>query len=390
MIKIASLILDVYDDTSHEIARSLPSEMHELKVAAVDEVADLHDHQFGLVMKTAGGVVRRRFPLHTEDSVKLSRAYFDRVRGDLPEKVATMADAKILGAENGEAIYEVAYIDLSQVPEKTAGYTDRFYGLTIGSSSRYPLHDEELVKTATARFPETAGSLRPEHRFVYARNIEKRASQLGVEIPSDSPIHNYTNPDFNPDSLALAIDQRKAAARETSTEVLDQLLLVAGCELKQGSVETEDSFRLRQSKAAEVPRANPGEIVAVLESFDKLAGLSNYEYNRGLLDPFAACYKRSNYDGSMVVDGIDLSRVDPIILNQFLDPVALEEFNKNPMQVYRSLPDPVKSIIRSASQNGTGQRGASGDGGVESAHAKGNPTDLLNPRFSDPITRDGY
>ena len=310
MIKVASLVLDIYDDERCEIARDLPSDYHQIKVADHDEIAALPDRCFALVMKTASGELRRRFPIHTEDALKLSEAYFERTKDQLPREAVIMAMAKFAAAKDGAAYNDVAYVDLTKIAEARPAepFPERFYGLALGNANHYPLHDEVLVKRAMARFPFTTEGMAPEHQFLYARNIEKRAGQLGVEVPADSRIHLYTNPALNLEALKEAIDQRKhAAAGSTSVEVLDQLAQAAGCRLDQGELEHPDSFALRNAKIAKVWKLEPAQIIATLQQFDKTAGYGAYEYARGMLDPFAACYKRASFAGSnsMLVDGVD-------------------------------------------------------------------------------------
>jgi hypothetical protein len=132
-------------------------------------------------MKTAGGVMRRRFPLHDADSMKLSEAYFARIKDSLPSEVTEVVERKFAQAQAGD-FSDVAYVDIEKVQPKIASFPERCWGLTVNGRDHYPLHDETLVKTAAQRFPITTDNMAPEHKFLYARNIEKRASQLGVDL----------------------------------------------------------------------------------------------------------------------------------------------------------------------------------------------------------------
>ena len=358
MIKIASLVLDVYDDEQCKIARRLPPDLQELSVAGEEEVAELPDRLFGLVLKTASGV-RRKFPLHTDDAIKLSEAYLDHVEDLLPRDAVVMARAKIAAAKDGEAYNDVAYVNLEQVQPKKAEFTDRFYGLTVGDRSFFPLHDEALVKRAVARFPFTTDGMDPAQQFRYARNIEKRASQLGVDIPGDSGIHRYTNDELNLSALREGIEQRKSAAHRAGlgTEVLDQLALASGVRIDPGELQHPDSHALLREKQAGIFKLAADQIVSTLMQFDRAAGVTQSDYARGLLDPFASCFKRASYLGSnsTLVDGVDLSKVDPAELRDKFDDDFVREFSANPVGVYRSLPDPVKSVVRSMAESQMGQ-----------------------------------
>jgi hypothetical protein len=394
VLKIAARIFDIYDDEQGEIARLLPEGLHSVKVAERAEIDALADHQFALVMKTADGTLRRRLPVHTADAVKLSRAYFDTIKGTLPVEMCKVAERKLENPQDTK----VAYVDVTKLQparEKVA-FKEQHFGLTIEGRDCFPLHDETLVKTAVARFPFTINDLNPEERFLYARNISKRAAALNVEIPTESPINLYTSDEVNRIALKSAIEQRKMAVASTKlgTEVLDQLMQAAGCHLEKGSIETDDSFALRQGKQAALLRRgalSADNIVAVLQHFDKLAGFNSQHYLRGLLDPFAACFKKADFDTSnMFVDGVDLSAIDPNALQQMFDEDLAHSFAENPVQVYRSLPDPIKSVIRQMAEQamtgGTSADNPSSDNCQKNqpstvASGGGEPSDRLNPSF---------
>lgn len=396
MLKVAAKIFDIYDDETGEIARKLPEGLHSVKVADRTEVEALSDKQFALVIKTADGSLRRRLPVHDADAVKLSRAYFEKIKETLPAEMAKVAEAKLANPSTPV----VAYIDatkLQPVREKVA-FKEQYFGLTIEGRDCFPLHDETLVKTAIARFPFTINDLSPEERFLYANNINKRASALNVRVPAESPINLYTADDVNRMALKTAIEQRKMAVASTKlgTEVLDQLMQAAGCHLEKGSIETDDSFALRQGKQASLLKRGPlpaENIVAVLQHFDKLAGLNSQHYLRGLLDPFAACFKKADFNSSNTfVDGVDLATINPTMLRQMFDEDMANSFSENPVQIYQSLPDPVKSVIRQMAEqamNGspTGDTAAGGDTNNSQKTEKpstasgGEPSDRLNPSF---------
>lgn len=394
MIKIAARIFDIYDDGQLEIARSLSAKFADVKVAEVDDVQALHDCQFGLIMKTAGGALRRRYPLHTDDSVKLSRAYFDSIKGSLPVEIVTVTEAKIASAEAGQLLHDtgVAYVDVTTIQpvrEKVA-FTERHYGLTIQGTGHFPLHDADLVKTAMQRYPFTIENLEPEERFLYARNIVKRANELKVTVPADCGIHLYSNDSVNLASFKIALDDRRQILKAAgmSTAILDQLEVAAGCAAERGSMESDDSFRGRQGKVANLVNtgkslaADPTRLISTLESIDKLAGISSHEYLRGLLDPFAACFKQDAFTkhAAMIVDGIDLASISPEALHEKFGDDFCAEFSKQPAQVYRSLPDPMKQIIRQLSGNPNQKEPAAG---------RSDPSTVLAPTYSNGLALGG-
>jgi hypothetical protein len=372
MIKLAAKTFDVYDDADMSIARKLAatlgSAIGAVKVAERDTVEALNDNQFGLVMKTAGGILRRRFPVHDADAVKLSRAYAEETSATLPNELRVLLSVKLAAAEQlhgiqdhkmdakfvTEVMDKVAYVDVETVrPErKHASYENQVWGLTIDGKNYFPLHDAVLTKTAAERFPFTASELRPHEKFEYARAIHKQAEALKVELPDTSPIHNYTSDDINVDSLKLALDARKSImkAAGVATEIIDQLILASGCLPDRGDIERDASWNQRIAKLAAIQRLPADRIVATIQGIDKLAGFTEAHYNSGLADPFAACFKRANAIPATVVEGVDLSKISPDRLAATFDPSFVQEFSSNPVQVYTSLPDPVKAMVRSLAE----------------------------------------
>lgn len=388
MIKLAARIFDIYDDHNFEVASKLGSEFATVKVAERDEIEALHDHQFALVMKTAGGVLRRRFPLHNEDAIKLSAAYFAATRDTLPPEIVEAVEKKLANPTSAD----VAYVDATVLkpPREKVAYTEQHWGLTIEGRNFFPLHDAELVKTAATRYPFTAEGLEPEERFLYARNILKRASALNVPISEDSPLHLYSNDEVNLESLKVAIDERKRIMKAAGlgTEVLDQLAEAAGCPIEQGDIETQASFKHRTAKLASRVRSgrmlDPARIIGTLQNVDKLASIGDAEYFRGLADPFAACFKADFYTkrAAMIVDGVDLSRLSLEKLAENFDPGFVQEFNQQPAQVYISLPDPIKAVIRQLAMGSAATSTKANPTGALS----GDPQVPLDPIYANSVT----
>ncbi|MFA6132554.1 MAG: hypothetical protein WC869_00905 [Phycisphaerae bacterium] len=399
--KVASLVLDLYDDEKGAVARSFPSELHACKVAALETVQGLSNRDFALVMKTASGL-QRRYPIHDLDNLKISRAYFDQAKAFLPAEAVAAAEAKfasrerLLAAGEGELSAEdflefnkIAYVDItSTLPTSKKAFAEKSWGLTVGGKNYYPLHDAELVKMAIARFPFTTINLEPVQKFAYARNIAKRASALDVVLPDSSQVNLYTGNDVNPTSLRIALDQRKEAARKADigTEVLDQLADAAGLHQEDGSMESLASVNFRAAKLAGRNAVNADWIITTLAVFDKTAGIGAVEYRKGLLDPFAACFKAAGFSGSMLIDGVDLSRIDPSKLAEHFDEEFLREFSENPIGVYQALPSPVKQAVRDMAMDGMGSSASLGFNPkpeASSVTSAGDPTEMLAYTYSN-------
>jgi hypothetical protein len=395
MIKLAARIFDIYDDTELDVASKLGSAFASLEVADRDEVEELPDASFGLILKTAGGAIRRRYPLHTADAQKLSRAYFDAVKSTLPAALVETVEAKLAAVEknDAEAAAKIAYVDgtsLKPGREKIA-FGERHWGLVIDGENKFPLHDADLVKLAAARFAQTAEGLEPEEAFMYARNILKRAAETKVKLADDSRVHLYGNDEVNLRSLKEAIVDRRQILKAAgiSTDILDQLEEAAGCESEAGAIESSDSFRLRAAKLAHMAehglRNDPAKLISVLQNVDKVAGLSRSDYLHGLLDPFAACYKTDTITkrAAMIVDGVDLSTVSPEALAGKFDPEFCTQFQQQPVNAYKSLPAAMQQIVKQLS--GDPAAGAEADKHLGSA-GHGDPEQLLNPTLVNSIT----
>ncbi len=81
-----------------------------------------------------------------------------------------------------------------------------------------------------------------------------------------------------------------------------------------------------------------------------------------------------------MVDGIDLSKVSPELMNEKFDPEFINEFKNNPVQVYQSSPDPIKSVIRDMAQEGPPVKCCD-----NSTAGDGDPMDQLSPMLSNPL-----
>lgn len=401
MTKIASRLFDLYDDENLSIIRRYASSLSDVKVASHDEIQQLEDKHFGLVLKTAAGAVLRRYPIHDADATRLSRIYFDELRETLPDEIAASVQAKIAAAEvvhglsdtmpkeQAKDMYElVSYIDagkIAEVREPTA-FFDECWGLIVDGKRCFPLHTSELVKEAEKRFPAACADLEPHERFLLARAIEKRAQELNAVLPENSPIHRYTNPELNLDALKLALDARRPLIKAAglSTDVVDALAYSAGCIPERGELEDDTRWNARLQKWASAPRMPVEKIIFTLIGIDKLAGISRQHYNSGLPDPYAACFKRAAHDNPTVVDGVDVSKISLDAMRAMFDESFIREFYNNPAAVYRSLPDPIRNALRALAEQGNRTPAAAGGSSAPApSRSGGDPRDVLAARYSN-------
>jgi hypothetical protein len=207
-----------------------------------------------------------------------------------------------------------------------------------------------------------------------------------VKIADENRINLYTNDEVNLAALKFALDERrnifKAAGHPTA--VLDQLEAAAGCMAERGVIENDDSYNQRVGKTAmlknEGMTLGPAEIIATLQQIDKLAGFSQDQYLRGLLDPFAACFRADfiTKRAAVIVDGIDLSTVSPESLAGKFEPEFCNQFKQQPVNAYNSLPSSMKSMIRQLSGDPNAKQEPTGN--------VGSPTEVLAPRLTNTLT----
>jgi hypothetical protein len=88
----------------------------------------------------------------------------------------------------------------------------------------------------------------------------------------------------------------------------------------------------------------------MLAQADKRAGLNYLDYAKGVPDPFAAVFSEHVGSGkigmALVEGGIDLGNLKIAELEERFDSGFVQEFMSNPLEVYNSLPEPVKATLR--------------------------------------------
>jgi hypothetical protein len=204
---------------------------------------------------------------------------------------------------------------------------------------RYPLDSYEQVKRASAYFDEYGKCFSPAERHEYCVNMVKRAQELGIPVSDEA--RKYGSEKYaSAIELQFAIDARKALIDDADLRGLyDELV----------------------KSAALMP---PEEYAVVLGELDKAAGVAAY-YDRDVPDPFASTFgfdktaedeKKTFTDiiGNYYVTAADLERLKsnkPGLKSTFGDDFC-EEFCKDPVGIYKSLPvDQKKLLIRMATEN---------------------------------------
>ena len=235
-------------------------------------------------------------------------------------------------AKNPQAQPVNPRVDVSQqeppklIKEKQAQY------LAMPSIGRYPLDGYDQVKQASAYFEEHQGSFIPKHRHEFCVNLVKRASMLGIKVPE--LVQKYGSEKYASGAeLEAAIGTRRnLVADETHLSVLNKLAGVRHA-------------------------MNPDVFAITLGEFDKLAGLDEY-YDSDVMDPYLSTFGKEaeadvDEDASYVI-GNDmvtdrqlkvLGMAQPQGIKDHFGDDFSEEFKKDPVGLFKSLPTDQKKIM---------------------------------------------
>lgn len=192
---------------------------------------------------------------------------------------------------------------------------------------RYPLDSYEQVKTASAYFDEYGMRFSPEDRREFCRNMVKRANDM--RIPVSDIARKYASATYAPaEEIEFALDARRALLPDEVVPLLDKL-------------------------SAARPVVDPDVFAYALYEMDKTAGLHHF-YDRDLLDPFFSTFgfvKEATYSESIGNDYVNEFMLQQIaqshyawIKERFGEDVA-DEFRKDPVGIFKSLPMEQKKII---------------------------------------------
>jgi len=202
---------------------------------------------------------------------------------------------------------------------------------------RYPLDNYAQVKEASAYFDQYSRMFAPEERREYCVQMVKRASALG--IPVSEVARKYAAEDYAPEE---EIKVGHALRREALGGNKDAIALLDNIYEKRASFDAST-------------------FCSVLEEFDKVVHL-DFAYNRGVPDPYYSTFGEKTAEttwseilGNDLVTEEDLRRLSKIgvraLKSTFSEDFA-QEFRKDPVGIFKSLPrDQKKLIMRMAVDN---------------------------------------
>lgn len=235
--------------------------------------------------------------------------------------------------KNPQAAVLKPHVDVSgqEPPKLVTEKKAQHYALP--SINRYPLDSWVQVKTAAEYFDENRKLFHPDHRREFCVHLEKRASQLGIEVSSD--VEKYASVTYAPMvELKVSLDGRRCILDEDDTAVLNKL---AACQIDM----------------------TPGEFALALSEFDKMAGIDSL-YDTDIPDPYYSTFGKTAADTTTVL-GNDIITDEQLkdwgkkgfssMVKSYGEEMATE-FRKDPKAIFDSLPvDQKKRIIQMATDN---------------------------------------
>lgn len=374
-MNLAAAILDFYDDSKHEVMTkiAMPKALSRLQVTQLtdEQLEQLPDTEFGLVILTKRASVLRKFPVNDPGNAWLSAQYFENTCEKLafPARfvaakfIKTACDAYGVPNSNKVAAY-AARVDADDVErntfvegsesgwmlrklaqrefiEKQASVSEmnarlempnEHFALVVKTDDgaiirKYAMPDQAHVKLASAYFDKYAMDLAPEHRHRFAVAVQHRAEELGVDLVDSQLLNKWASTDWNR-HVHAHLEQRKSLLprNDGARRVLDKL-------------------------AASLSETTPEDAAAALQTFDQATGLTKY-YDRGLADPYASTMGKVGEAWSDEIEGHivteqDLRKVaESKKVAGYLGETFARQFAENPVEIFESLPDPEKILIK--------------------------------------------
>lgn len=371
---ISAAVLDFYDDSSHELMSkvAMPTSVGNAHVTVLtpEQIEQMPDTDFGLVILTKRASVLRKFPVSDPGNSWLSAQYFAQTHEKLAfparfiaakfiksacsayevlaspivDAYAARADDDIShntfveGSEQKWMLQKLAQrelmtkqADAAEIDALTEMPNEHF-ALVVRQGDgtvirKYAMPDAHHVNLAASYFDKYAMDLSPSHRHRFATSVKNRAADLGVELDDSLMLQKWASSEWNQHVVAH-IEQRKSLLPRNpeACEVLDKL-------------------------AAAIGETDPQDMASALETLDRAAGLTKY-YDRGLTDPFASAMDKTASGWSADVDGQTVTEADlrklagSKKLAGYLGESFARQFSNHPTEVFESLPAPEKVLIK--------------------------------------------
>lgn len=375
-MSLAAQVLDYYDDVDRQYMSKLasPADLHGVSMRELSpaEHSSLQDSAFGLVILTKQANVLRRFPVNDPGNAWLSSQYFQNTFSKLAFPARFVAakfikqacDAYAVSTSPAVSAYAAQVeqsdaIDSNLFEEETENkwllhkmaqnellakqasaaeidavinMPDNQFALVLNNGDgevvrKYAMPDAAHVKKAADYFDKYAMRMEPKHRHQFAAAVQRRAAELEVDVSNSDGINKWAYQGWN-SHIDYHLEQRKS-------------LLPMNPDARS----TLDKF------AANMRDSEPEVAAEALATFDNVTGLDRY-YGRGLHDPYASIMEKTSMAWSADIDGVTLTHehlmkvASGTKLGQYLGQSFASQFQKNAAEIFDSLPDPQKVLIK--------------------------------------------
>jgi len=226
------------------------------------------------------------------------------------------------------------HVDITgqEAPAQVERETGKFYALVKEGGARYPIDTAIQVQQAFTYFEKFASRFTPHERHIYCGNVARRADELGLQVPET--IAKYGAATMAKDA-GVQIYRRQRMFREGTSE-----------------------HGLLQEMREKCASIRPEVMAVALEKFDRQHNLDQM-WDNGLDDPYYSIFGVEKVAEYSFVDGNDTITEERLKIcakkckeqiEELFDDDMAEEFGKDPVQIFDSLPLDSKRIMMRVAQ----------------------------------------
>lgn len=347
------MFYDQYGDYDKEFATKLANRVVLRPRSDIDE---LQDKDFAIIIM--GKRPHRQFPIADKKSTILSLIYFLKNLKRMEPECARIAGSRIkeacfrFGIDTPSSLKELPmgttephHVDLEKMANETAAKSlnldDSVFGLIIERAGekirKFPMPDEQHVRKAFDA-AKSMGPARREYQERLMKNIERRASELGVDlnITKESPL---LNPNLDRDMKHFTRNMNKEA--QVTYSKLAQMIVDEKVTTKEACAALK-ALNEQNNVDNYKHRLSPEELVFGSKD-DTLTKSASARLFAELLEP--SLVKTASVGdelGAALASGEFKTKLDEHFGEGFAD-----DLQSDPTAIYNSLPTPHKDIIRS-------------------------------------------
>lgn len=251
------------------------------------------------------------------------------------EKASELVGSQVMpyGREKLSSLRPHVDVTGKQPPPQFEQETGERFALVKEGERRYPIDTATQVQRACTYFSKYASRFSPVDRHVYCSNVRRRADELGLKIPET--IAKYGSATMAADA-GVQIYRRQRMFREGTSE-----------------------HSLLQEMREKCASIRPEVMAVALEKFDQQHNLDRL-WDNGLDDPYLSIFGVEKVAEYSFVDGNDTVTEERLKLcakrckkqvEDLFDDDMAEEFAKDPVQIFDSLPLDSKRIIMRVAQS---------------------------------------